>query len=308
MTFKNSEKDRKSRIYIFLIILVLLLINGLLIWKLIQREKDNTQQEEQIDDLTEDKSRLEAMLSETELQLDDYKGRNAELDSIILEKNDIIAQKVGELRKALNSSNLNRSQIRRLEKEIRSLNEEIVGYRQQVDSLSKENRYLKDEVYAKEQEIKRKNENIDNLNETVTDQKETIAKGSVLKAVFIEGVAIRERRGKEKEVTRLGRADKIRVSFSIDNNPIAKAGKRTAYVQIITPNGNTLHDEGAGSGKLMFGGEATLYTAKQDFTFANKNESLEFNWPIGPAMTSGQYSVNIYCEGKLIGKSSFTLK
>jgi cell division protein FtsB len=306
---KTEEKDKRSRIILFVIISLLFLLNIVLIYSLINKDKRITKTEVQRDELADEKLRLDKMLDEAEVQLTDYKGKNQELDSIINERDKIIANKVAQIRSLLKGGNLTKDQLERAEAQIRSLNSEIASYKAQLDSLKTKNRFLEDEVYMKNSELKDRDSRIDKLE---TDYDKALAKvkiGSRLEALDLEAMAVKVKGSeKEKEVTKLSKADKIKVSFTISKNEIAEKGTKTVYLKIITPSKSTLHNESAGSGKFVYQGEESLYTSKQQFNFANKNEKMQFFWDKSPGMIVGDYEAYLFCEDHIIGKAAFSLK
>jgi len=308
MSLKNEEKDKRSRLILFFVILALLVVNGALIINLLNKKGDIEEITEEKEDLTEDVMRLNGELEALDLELVNQKGKNQQLDSIINIKEKIIADQVSQLRKQLQNKNLTKSQIARLEEKIRGLNGLVMKYEHEVDSLSKLNDYLVDEVYAKDQEIIKQKKEKDEIAEDLSKANIQLDIAKRLEVQTIVGTGITERSGGDKEVTKLPNADKIRVAITIYNNPVADKESKVCYLQIVSPEKSTLHNAQKGSGTFIFNGEKSLYTLKQNFTFNNSNEKLTFYWEKSPAMTSGDYTANVYCEGVKIGSTSFSLK
>ncbi len=309
MTLKNEEKDKRSRLYLFIIIIALFLVNGILIYNLISNEKKITATEEKNENLTTEVNRLDAELNQMVLQLDDYKGKNMELDSIILERDKVISNKIAQIRNMLNSKNVTKKQIEQAEMEIRALNGRINSYRTQIDSLSKQNKYLEDEVYTRDQELAQSAEERQKLTTELDVANAKVKVGSRLKVKSISAVGVKFKgTEREKEVSRLSKTDKVRVYFTLEKNAVAEPGNRVCFLKIITPSKSTLHNEERGSGKFLFQGEESLYTAKQVFTFRNENEEITFYWDKSPGMIQGDYEAYVFCEDVIIGKASFSLK
>lgn len=308
MSLKNEEKDKRSRLILFFVILALLVVNGALIINLLNKKGDIEEITEEKEDLTEDVMRLNGELEALDLELVNQKGKNQQLDSIINIKEKIIADQVSSLRKQLNNKNLTKAQIAKLESKIRGLNGLVMKYEHEVDSLSKLNDYLVDEVYAKDQEIAQQKKEKDEIAQDLSKANIQLDIAKRLEVQNISGTGIKVKSGGDKEVNKLSRADKIRIAITIDNNPVADKETKVCYLQIISPEKSTLHNAQKGSGTFIFNGEKSLYTLKQNFTFNNSNEKLEFNWDKSPAMTSGDYTANVYCEGVKIGTTSFNLK
>lgn len=306
---KAEEKDRRSRILLIVIITGLFLLNGWLIVSLINKDKRLTETEVQKEELTEEVDRLDQLLDEAEEQLLEYKGKNQALDSIVDERDRIIANKVAQIRAMLRSENLTKEQLERAEQQIRTLNGLIATYRAQLDTLRTKNKFLEEEITLKDEELDSRAERIGVLEESNAAANEKIRIASRLEATKLLAVAVRDRSGgKEKETNRLSRADKIRITFTLGKNEVAEKGSKTVYLKIITPSKATLHNAEAGSGKFTYMGEESLYTAKQKFNFANKNEELTFYWNKSAGMIAGEYEAYLFCEDHIIGKTGFSLK
>lgn len=305
---KAEERDKRSRILLISIIAGLFLLNGWLIVSLINKDKRLTVTEEQRDELSDEKERLDAMLDEAEEELLSYKGRNQALDSIVDERDKIIANKVSQIRALLKNEGLSRDQLRKAEGQIRNLNSEIAMYKIQLDSLKTKNQFLQEEVQMKDGELETRAERIDKLEKDYDAAMTRVRIASRLEALDLEAFAIKVKGDKERETARLSKADKIKIGFKLDKNETAEKGSKTVYLKIITPAKATLHNEGKGSGRFIYHGEESLYTAKQTFNFANKNERLNFYWPKSSGMITGPYEAYLFCEDHIIGKVEFSLK
>jgi hypothetical protein len=308
MSLKNEEKDKRSRLILFFVILALLVVNGALIVNLLNKKGDIEEITQEKEDLTEDITRLDCQLETLNLELVSQKGKNQQLDSIINLKEKIIADQVSDIRKQLQNTNLTKSQIAKLERKIRGLNGLVMKYEHEVDSLSKLNDYLEDEVYARDQEIAKHKLEKDEIAQDLSKANIQLDIAKRLEAQTITGVGIKKRSGGDKEVLKLSKADLIRVSIVLDKNPVAEKETKVCYLQIISPEKSTLHNAQKGSGTFIFNGEKSLYTSKKNFGFNNQNETFHFDWDKSPAMTSGDYTANVYCEGVKIGSTTFNLK
>ncbi|MFT5724334.1 MAG: outer membrane murein-binding lipoprotein Lpp [Bacteroidia bacterium] len=308
MSLKNEEKDKKSRLILFFVILALLVVNGALIINLLNKKGDIEEITEENVDLTEDVNRLDKELNALDLELVNQKGKNQQLDSIINIKEKIIADQVSQLRQQLKRKDLTKAQISKLEGKIRSLNGLVMKYEHEVDSLSKLNDFLEDEVYARDQEIAKHKQEKDEIAQDLSKANIQLDIAKRLETQSIIGTGIKTRSNGDKEVTKLSKSDLIRISITLDKNPVADKESKTCYLQIVGPEKSTLHNAQKGSGTFVFNGEKSLYTLKKIFTFNNSNETLTFDWDKSPAMTSGDYTANAYCEGVKIGTTTFNLK
>ncbi|MCH8904296.1 MAG: hypothetical protein IIA45_10320 [Bacteroidetes bacterium] len=79
---------------------------------------------------------------------------------------------------------------------------------------------------------------------------------------------------------------------------------------IIGPNRKTLVDASHGSGKftLSESGESKSYTTKTIVNYNNKSQHLCINWEQTDPFTAGNYKIEIYGSGYLMGISTMRLK
>ena len=117
MSLKNEEKDKRSRLILFFVILALLVVNGALIINLLNKKGDIEEITEEKEDLTEDVMRLNGELEALDVELVNQKGKNQQLDSIINIKEKIIADQVSQLRKQLQNKKLNEVSDRQIRRE-----------------------------------------------------------------------------------------------------------------------------------------------------------------------------------------------
>ncbi|MCB9261403.1 MAG: hypothetical protein H6607_03435 [Flavobacteriales bacterium] len=309
MTFKNEEKDKRSRLYLLLVVLALLAVNGLLVYQLLSKKKVVEEKQEQVDDLTAEKAQLNEELDRLNLELVEYKGENQKLDSVIREQEMKLNAKVAELKKAINSGNVSKADIEKFKKQIQELTTERDGYIAQIEQLKKEKEFFRDSLYAKKNELveqTKKTEAVVAERDKINAQLD-IAKRLKTKSLRAYGIKVKGS-GTEKETDRFSKTDRIMVEAVIDNNAVAIKESKTLYLQILSPEKTTLNNQAKGSGTFTLDDHGSLYTKKEKFNFTNSNEKVVFFWEKSNDMTAGEYTANVYCEGVLLGSTKFTLK
>jgi hypothetical protein len=120
-------------------------------------------------------------------------------------------------------------------------------------------------------------------------------------------VAVRENKsGKELETTKAKNTDKLKVSFSILGNSIAKTGKRVFYIQVLDQKNNVL-----GENKLVeFGNDKALvysFIVAVDFQGKPANVYGVLN-PNENLFHKGTYFVNFFDKQEIMGSDSITLE
>ncbi|MCB9251404.1 MAG: hypothetical protein H6605_03000 [Flavobacteriales bacterium] len=313
---EQIAKDKKTKVYLLIIIGVLFIINFALLYNLISKDKILVTTETKLEDAQVEKNELDKMMKETENLLLEYKGRNEELDSIIDDKNDEIASKIAQIRQMLSDKNLTRKQLEDAKKEIAMLKVKIARETYVIDSLSRENDQLKEafaelseeNITIKEEfeEQKTENANLSSTNKTLSDK---VRKASRLTATNIKVDGIMMRGTKEREKSKLSRIDKIKVQFNIDKNEIADAGIKIIYLRLVGPDGSTVSNETAGSGVFEVAGESMKYTSKAKVNFDNaKGSSAIIYFDKIPGMVAGTYKSILYCDEFVMGEGELKLR
>ncbi|WP_298119490.1 hypothetical protein [Flavobacterium sp.] len=109
--------------------------------------------------------------------------------------------------------------------------------------------------------------------------------------------------GNYAETTSSNKTDVIKITFTLDANPNAKAGEKMYYFQVINGKNNVL-----GKKVTEFFEERSLtYSFRKSFDYNNENVTITQEF-LQTDFLPGTYFVNIFDKDELVGKSSFTLK
>jgi outer membrane murein-binding lipoprotein Lpp len=292
-----ENKQNNSGLKAAVVILALLLLGS--IGYIFKMSSDNTKQ---VTELTSEKDQLS----------NDLKARIAELDLAISEntalKADFEAQKeeMTNLLAELEKSKGDAASLRKYRDSYNKLKREM-------DNLLAENKLLKEQNVALTSSLDSTNvvlEDTKRYADTLLTQNDnltkTVEKGSTLAVLNLNVLAVKERSsGKQIETDRARRADKLKVSFLIAENQIAKSGDRMYYVQIIDSKNNILGDKET----VAMGGDLTLtYTFITKVKYENKTVQVNEEVP-GKDFAAGTYFVNVFNQkGEMVSKTSFSLR
>ncbi len=257
----------------------------------------------------------------------DLKKANLELDSMRIEINGKIAEvlklggdtaSLGELKRQIERDLKDargklritkvameelRGRIERYEDVMDKKDQEISKIKDERDFLFKDNQKLKTKIVQRE-------DSIVNLKQSKSELATQVAIASVLKADNVK-VTIIDNKGKEREEDKYKakRIAKIKVSFSIGDNKVAKIETKEVFLQVRDEVGNVLHDVATGGGMFKNqAGDEMPFTSKLSFLFDNKLPDLSFVWDRGGEWKPGKYQVMLYCEGEKIGQGSFVVR
>lgn len=254
------------------------------------------------DNMTNDlKADFENMLS----TYDKLKAKDAsQADSINSQK-----AKIQNLLNELNSSKkFSAQQLYNMRKENETLRNIMKGYVKQIDSLNTLNLRLNTDLDTKTSELNEASTQRDQYRTEAESANEKVKKGSKLQAYGFKSSGLRMKLNNTTEETNKAKnTSMIKSSFTIGENTIASAGRKSVYMQVINPDGKTLQTR---STNTMQTDDGTIaYSDKKEIDYNNQSidVAIFFNQD-GQDFIKGTYKVKIYCDGQMIGTDSFTLK
>ncbi len=267
------------------------------------------QQETKIAAVTEEKSNVQASFDASLARLDSMATVTSSLQSELADKNSEIAKDKEEIRKILNNKNSTGKELARAKSLIAGLNDKIAGMEQEVARLTTENQALtQDKVVLTADKEKLTQD----LTVTTTQKQELEKKVDVASTLNASNIVITpvnvKRNGKEKVSSTAKRVDKMVVSFDVANR-IAQAGPTDIYVLVIGPDGKAI-TTGESTGLFTTREEGDKsYTAKLPVEFeTSKTKNVNFSFVPGVSFQKGNYKIQIYQNGFLIGEGTKELK
>ncbi|MEY2924097.1 MAG: hypothetical protein RLZZ337_645 [Bacteroidota bacterium] len=309
MTLTEGNNEKKSKMWLFIMILGLFLINLGLIYKLVTKNKQLETTTTTLQSTEAELAEVESLKADLEFELDKFKGQNASLDSVISVRDAEIQAKVRQIKSMLSKGNLSKADLEKAKAEIAGLRSQVDKLTAEIEELSKENQYLKDENYVMQKQVEAEKEKVAQVEEKNTELNKQVQVGS---RIFLKSLNVKPMRdavfGDFKPTDKLNKVDKLEISYTLANNDLAENGERMLYFQVVTPNKSTLTNEKAGSGTFNYDGGERVYTVKKVVNFQNKNESGMFSIPKTDAFTTGKYTINVYSETHKMGSTDFTLR
>jgi FtsZ-binding cell division protein ZapB len=198
----------------------------------------------------------------------------------------------------INASNI--QLIRKYRTEITTMREIMKSYIVQIDSLNTRNKILVAEnTEIKEQitQVQKTNVELNKAREELTSKVEI---ASVIQAKNVIAVALNKSR---KETTRLDRIDKIRVCFTLRENPIAKAGEKTVYLRILRPDSLVIAT--SPDNLFDFNKSKMIYTASRQAEYLNQDIEMCIFVDNTGDFVIGNYKAELYLDENLIGGCTF---
>lgn len=304
---ENKPEEKKSNNKVLVILLILLLLsNGAFVFLWIQEMGKVKTEVVFKEKLIEEKNSLTSDLEELKSQYATLETSDLALKQELDQKRAQIDELIAEAEKHKNDAYI----ISKLKKETETLRKIMKHYVVQIDSLNTLNQTLvseKKEVIASLDAEKNKTTQLsqekDNLQKTVNI-------GARLKAVspVAKGVKFKSGGAKEIETDRASKVERIRVSFTLGENPIAKKEVKPVYVRIVSPDGKELTKSMEESNIISFSGSRGYYAAKQDVNYKNQDVAVKVMCPSPSGFVPGKYLIDIICDEAIVGQTSVTLK
>jgi cell division protein FtsB len=234
---------------------------------------------------------LRMMVARYETLRTDNDSLNAGLDR---EKNRII--------KLLEVNASNTQLIRTYRKEISTMREIMKSYIVQIDSLNSRNKVL----VAENRQIKQEISNVQTTNTRLEKTREELSAkveiASVIQAKDILAVTLNTKR---KETSRLNLIDKLRVCFTLRENPIASAGEKEVFMRVIRPDSLVITN--SPDNLFDYKGNRLIYSANRTAEYMNQDIEMCIFLDNTGDFVAGNYSVELYLENTLIGRTKFML-
>ncbi len=302
-----KQEEKKSNNKLLLILLGLLLIgNGIFIWLWLQeRGRANTVVVEKQNVIVE-RDNVKADLLDLQKQYASLQTNDQVLNADLDAKRAQIADLLEQADKHKNDAYI----ISKLKKETETLRKIMQHYIVEIDSLNTLNKTIIAEKDKVTSDLNLEKDKTTKLSKDKEAMANTISLGSVLKAENPTATGVKFRSGGKKEVetTKASRVEKLKVSFVLGENKIAKKGTRNVYIRITTPDGKEICKSPDDENSVKFNGGKGFYAAKQEVSYANEDVAVEVFCSNTTPFIAGKYLIDIICDNVISGQTSITLK
>lgn len=302
---EQEEKSKKRGIILWVIIALLLITNGITGWLLMQEKSKVVEQKVITETIIVERDNVKLDLVNLKKDYENLKVNDALMQKDIDEKKARIEELIKEAEKHKGDAYI----ISKLRKETETLREIMKGYVRTIDSLNTLNINLVAEKKTVLKQLDKEKEKQDELIKEKEELKTTIAKGSILTCFNIGAKAVFYKRGGKKEVetSKAKKMEKIKVTFSLGENKIAKPGEKTVYIRVITPDGKEMAKSYDDTYKFTFNKSTGYYAGKESLNYANV-EITGVTYCEGQGdYVPGNYQIEITCDGVVIGSSNLKL-
>ena len=295
---KETKEINKLSLLIMAVVVLLLIIAGACYY--IFHQKQQMQELEQAYVL--DKESLEDEFNELSLQYEGYKfniGNDSLLNLLSTEQAKV--QRLQEELRTVKATNT--KEIARLKKELQTLRKIMRNYVVQIDSLNRANEQLKVEKNEAVKKYQQASSTATTLKKEKEKLTERVTLASRLDATGITVTPVTSRGKKAKVIKKM---EQFVVDFRIAKNITAPVGEKTIYVRIMKPDDDILLKSRADV--FTFEGKEINYSMKNLVEYDGEELPVTMYWNIEEFLSPGTYRVDVFADGNLIGRKSFTLE
>ena len=294
---KEAKEVNKLSILIVAVVVLVLIIAGAGYYIYHQKQ--------QMGDLIEtfdlEKESLEDEFNELSLQYEGYKFSvgNDSLVALLSTEQAKVQRLLEELRTVKST---NAREISRLKKELATLRKIMRNYVVQIDSLNRENEKLKVEKKEAVKKYKHATSQAASLKKEKEKLTERVTLASRLDATAIQVTPVTSR---GKRAKRIKKMQQFIIDFKISKNITAPVGEKVVYVRIMKPDDDILVK--SRGDVFAFEGKEINYSMKKMIEYEGEEVAVRMFWNIEEFLSPGTYRVDIFADGNLIGRKSFSL-
>lgn len=266
-----------------------------------------TKQQSEIKGMTEEfdiqKSDLESEYSKLATQYEGYNKLDFHNDSLFAqyENERMKVQRLLEELRTVKSTNTRR--IRELQKELATVRAVLRTYIIQVDSLNAQNKRLRDENQNVTQRYNEASQAVSQLSQEKKNLSDKVSLAAQLNATEISVSGLNKRGKVTKDV---GKMTQIMINFKIARNVTAATGDKMVYLRIMKPDNDILTKNRMDL--FRYENRDINYSCRKAFEYTGEETPLTLYWTVEEYLYPGDYRVDIFADGNLIGSRSFKLE
>lgn len=298
-----DEQNSSSRKYKISLAIIAILLLVLLFWLFIQR----SQLLKLVKEKETEKIALQHNLDSLMTEHNNIKISYGALSDSLKAKDSLIQVNALEIKKLLATQ----WDYNTIHKKFERLQKVAQGYVHQMDSLYTVNRELTAENDRIRQVVKTEQNRNQNLMKDKEELKEKMNQATFIKAYDVTAVPFKLKSGgtKEQVTDKASRTGRIRVCFTIGENPLVASGKKIIYIRLVRPDNVVVIKSKYDT--FVFDGQTLPFSLREDIDYQGKAMKVCVDWTKkntdNPAM-KGKYIVTVFADDKEIGTGSFDLK
>jgi hypothetical protein len=301
---QKPQKAEQGKNLILVLLVLLVLISGV---KLYLDHLDKNKQTAEITVLTAENqilsTRLDSVDKQLQIRIQELERLGANVTELRFLQDQLIQEKKSNAQRSASEIEALNQRIKDLSTLLVQKDKEISQLQESFQAISSENAVLKSNQSELEKEV----------TEINLQNKELATKVAEASKLKISGIRVAGMNARGKALDGKGKTFKkkqlkgIQVVVQLADNAIAEKGSRMAYLQVVGPNKLPIFDLAKGSGTFNWSGKEEFFTAKQEFWFDSKEQTLVFFYEKGSAYSLGIHEVKFFVEQQYLGSSTFVI-
>lgn len=304
------RKDNKSNIIILLSIL-LVASWGYFLYAKNQSETVIAEINADYSSLDSSKNAIKKEFDAALLRMDELTASNTGLDSIVKRRNNEMDILKGKFKSLMGKQNATSADLAEAKKLVNKMNGRIDEYVKEIERLQTENKQLYVDKENLTTENKSLNQNLATTEAAKNEAENKVDLGSTLHASAFRITPIHEKNsGKEKLTNSAKRANKMRISFNLDENRIATTGPKQLFIIAKDPSGKVIKEDLLASGSINTRQDGQVdFTTKIDVEYKQgEAKNINFDLRQTEKYVKGNYAVIVYQNGFKIDEGIAILK
>ena len=290
------EKENSNSPVNKLLLALVLVLAVAVIWLLIDRSAQKQQADDLIAKIEIGNLQKDSLNREMTMIMDSYNQLQTTNDTINAQLEEQKA-KVAELMTTLKRTKAsNLDSLKKYRAEVETLRSIMRSFVVQIDSLNTKNIMLTEEnnrLTGQLSNARHENRQLSNVKDSLQGR---VKEAEALKAQGMRLVALNDR---DNETTRILKAKKFRVTFTLNENDMTKKGSKDLLVRLVKPDGSILMYES--SGFFNYQGKEIAYSSKKNINYDGKAQNAVVYIISREVLSAGNYQADVFCEGRNIG-------
>lgn len=315
---QNEQQKKQSAAWA--VVALLAIATAIFGYLFVQQKQQLTTQESEIvtkaKELAFTKTKLDSVSMALDAKIAEVEKLGGDITELQKMKTQLEADKVAFRKSSKNESAKYLAKIKEYETFLTQKDEEIAQLRAENQMLVASNDSLNTHMGVlrteRERLVQRQTELSDSVSIFSVENKELTTKvnrAAALKAQNLKVLAVNSRgKAKEKDSYKAKRVDKLKMAFTLPENPLTREESKDIFVRVMDPEGAVLADNATGSGEFTIDGQESKFTTRESVAYTNNNQQVELVYDYSSKFRPGKYSVELYSEGYKIGGGNFVIR
>jgi hypothetical protein len=301
----KKEKKKGGVLILWFLIFLFASGNGVLAWFYWQEKQRADKTEVIIKQVFIERDNVKSDLLKLQEEYATLQTNDAKVNKELDEKRAYITQLLEEAEKHKGDAYV----IMKLKKETETLRKIMKHYVYTIDSLGQLNEHLIAEKKSMSVDLTKEKDKSTSLSKEKEDLQKQVDMAALLKATNFKALGVRFKSGgkKEFETNKASKVEKIKVSLSFAENPLAKKGNRIAYFRVMTPDGKEMYKSPENT--FTFDGTKGYFAGRQPFEYNSQEISItSYCNNSGDKFLPGKYIIEVTVDGSVVGSTGLVLE